>query len=156
MKTRKQRKSVREITSRMITLAAANFKCSQIMMILALEQAGEENHDMVRAMAGLGDGCGFMKETCGIMTGAACVLSWYAGKGSEAEEGSASLAIMLQDLGDWFAKKIHGKYSSTRCQDILGPNSAPCAGKKVCGPLLLQTYLKTNKLLEQNSFIRTG
>ena len=67
------RKSADEIVMRMIELAEKNYNCSQIMMILALDREGRENPDLVRAMSGLGDGCGFFKETCGIMTAAASI-----------------------------------------------------------------------------------
>ena len=63
--------SADELVNRMIQLAENKYNCSQIMMVLALEQEGRQNPDLVRAMSGLGDGCGFFQETCGIMTGAA-------------------------------------------------------------------------------------
>ena len=65
------------MVSRMIELAENKYNCSQIMMILALEQEDRENPGLVRAMSGLGDGCGFFQETCGIMTGAASILAWH-------------------------------------------------------------------------------
>ncbi|MBF0205168.1 MAG: C_GCAxxG_C_C family protein, partial [Desulfamplus sp.] len=75
------------------------------MMILALEQAGHDNIDLVRAISGLGDGCGFFNETCGVMTSAASLLAWYGGKGSDTESESNSLLSMLQELSDWFRAK---------------------------------------------------
>ena len=57
---------------------------------------------MVRAMSGLGDGCGFFKETCGIMTAAAARLSWYAGKGSDEEIES----LLQIKWWDWPLEKI--------------------------------------------------
>jgi hypothetical protein len=57
-----QQKSADEIVNRMIQLAENKYNCSQIMMVLALEQEGSENPELVRAMSGLGDGCGFFKD----------------------------------------------------------------------------------------------
>ena len=51
-----------EIVVQMIGLAEKNYNCSQILMILALQQEGKENPGLVRAMSGLGDGCGFFQE----------------------------------------------------------------------------------------------
>ena len=93
---------------RMVELAENNFNCSQIVMALALEREGKNDPDLIRAVGGLGDGCGFLNETCGILTGSACMLSWYAGKGYGDEEVSGKLLPMLQDLGDWFEKEIDG------------------------------------------------
>ena len=56
-------KTADEMVTRMIELAENKYNCSQIMMILALEQAGQKNPGLVRAVSGLGDGCGFFKET---------------------------------------------------------------------------------------------
>ena len=141
-----------EIVMQMIELAEKNYNCSQIMMILALQQEGKENPGLVRAMSGLGDGCGFFQETCGIMTGAASVLSWYAGKGADSEEESAKLLPMLQDLGDWFQQEIGAKYSGTRCRDIAGDLVGTPECKQICGGVILQTYNKVNEILVSNNF----
>jgi hypothetical protein len=42
-------KSTDEIIKRMIELAEKSYNCSQILMILALEQEGQENPDLIRA-----------------------------------------------------------------------------------------------------------
>ena len=148
-----KRKSLAEITKRMIYLANKNFKCSQIIMLLALEQERKENPDLIRAISGLGDGCGFAKETCGILTGSACVLALYAGKGNEQEEQNEKLLPMLQELGDWFENYIEERYNSTKCNDIVGDQVGTTKGKKICGNLLHQTYNKTNEILQSYGFI---
>jgi hypothetical protein len=53
-----------------------------------------------KSISGLVDGCGFFNETCGVLTGAVCLLSWYAGKGADEEPESEKLLPMLQDLGE--------------------------------------------------------
>ena len=147
-----QQKSADEIVSRMIQLAENKYNCSQIMMILALEQEGKDNPGLVRAMSGLGDGCGFFKETCGIMTGAASILAWHAGKGADDEEESEKLLLMLEDLGDWFQQEIGAKYSGTRCRDIVGDLAGTPDVKQICGSIIFQTFGKVNQILTSNDF----
>ena len=149
----KKKKSTEEIINRMIELAEKNYNCSQILMILALDQESLENADLVRVMSGLGDGCGFFKETCGIMTGAACLIAWYAGKGSDDERESEKLLPMLQDLGDWFQAQIGDKYKGTRCEDIVGDLVGTTEGKQICGGVLFQTFEKVNEILAADDFI---
>jgi hypothetical protein len=149
----KNKKSTEGIINRMIELAEKSYNCSQILMFLALDQEGKENADLVRTMSGLGDGCGFFKETCGIMTGAACLIAWYAGKGSDVEVESEKLLPMLQDLGDWFQAQIGDKYTGTRCEDIVGDLVGTPEGKQICGGLLFQTFEKVNEILAANDFV---
>jgi len=138
--------------ARVIELAQKNYNCSQILAKLALEREGMENPDLVRSMAGLGDGCGQLSETCGLLTGAACMLSWYAGRESGNEVASEMLLPMLQDLGSWFEEEIQGHYSSTRCKDIVGDAVGTPEHQMICGRLLLKTYAKTNEILEAYEF----
>jgi len=149
---RAQQKSADEIVNRMIQLAENKYNCSQIMMILALEQEGKENPDLVRAMSGLGDGCGFFKETCGIMTAAASILAWHAGKGADDEEESQKLLPMLEELGDWFRQEIGAKYTGTRCNEIVGDLVGTDDGKQICGSIIFQTFGKVNEILVSNDF----
>jgi len=140
------------MVNRMIQLAENKYNCSQIMMILALEQEGKDNPDLVRAMSGLGDGCGFFKETCGIMTGAASILAWYAGKGADNEEESEKLLPMLEDLNDWFDQEIAANYAGTRCREIVGDLVGTEDGKQICGSIIFQTFGKVNEILASNDF----
>lgn len=154
MQMKKIQRSADDIVLRMIELAGKNYNCSQIMMILTLDQEGEQNPDLVRAMSGLGDGCGFFKETCGIMTAAAAILSWYAGKGADSETESEKLLPMLEELGDWFEQEIaKKKYQGTRCKDIVGDLVGTEEGKQICGGIVFQTYNKINQILAANNFV---
>ena len=148
-----QQKSADEIVNRMIQLAENKYNCSQIMMLLALEQEGRENPDLVRAMSGLGDGCGFFNETCGIMTAAAAILAWYAGKGADSETESETLLLMLEELGDWFRQEIAEKQQDSRCKDIVGDLVGTEEGKQICGGIIFQTYGKINEILTATKFI---
>jgi hypothetical protein len=153
MQTEKIQRSADDMVLRMMELAEKNYNCSQIMMILALDQEGKENPDVVRAMSGPGDGCGFFQETCGIMTAAAAILSWYAGKGADSETESEKLLPMLEELGDWFQEEIVAKHHGSRCKDIVGDLVGTEAGKQICGGIIFQTYSKVNEILAANDFI---
>lgn len=153
MQAKRIQKSADDIVMRMIELAEKNYNCSQIMMILALDQEGRQSPDLVRAMSGLGDGCGFFKETCGIMTAAASILSWYAGKGADDETESEKLLPMLQELGDWFEQEVSDKYQGTRCKEIVGDLVGTPDGKQICGGLIFQTYNKVNEILAAYKFV---
>ena len=149
----KIQRSADDIVLRMIELAENNYNCSQIMMVMALDQEGKENADVVRAMSGLGDGCGFFNETCGIMTAAASILSWYAGKGADSETESDKLLPMLEELGDWFRSEIADKHQGSRCKDIVGDLVGTEEGKQICGGLIFQTFNKVSEILRANNFI---
>lgn len=142
-----------EIVFRMVELAENGYNCSQILITLTLEREGKRNPGLIRSISGLGNGCGFFNETCGILTGAACMISWYAGKGTENESESDKFLPMLQDLNDWFNKEIDGKYQSTRCKDIAGELVGTTEGKQICGGLLFNTYNKTSEILKSYGFI---
>lgn len=154
MTTEKKQKLSDSLVKRMIELAENNYKCSQIIMKIALEQESKENPDLIRTVFGLGDGCGFAKETCGILTGSACLLSWYVGMGSNDEKGPDKLVAMLQDLGEWFEEEIDGRFKSTKCKDIVGDMVGTPEGKQICGRLLLKTYAKANQILTAYGFVR--
>ncbi|MFT5702592.1 MAG: hypothetical protein ACI8ZB_005515 [Desulforhopalus sp.] len=149
---KKTKRSNHEVKKRMLQLSAMNYNCSQIMTLLALEQAGYDNTDLVRAMSGLGDGCGFLNETCGVMTSAACLLAWYGGNKSGNETESDLVPPMLQDLGEWFRQKTANKCKGTRCKDILGDQVGTPTGKKLCGALIFETHNKVNEILTSYGF----
>ena len=147
MKPTKNLRTPDEIVTRMIDLSEKQYNCSQILMALFLEQEQKESPDLMRAMSGLGDGCGFFKETCGILTGGASVLALYAGKGSDQESESDQLLPMLEDLGDWFRQETAKKFNGTRCKDIAGDLVGTPEVKQICGGLIFQTFTKINEIL---------
>ncbi len=149
----KKIKSQDEIVLRMIELSENNYNCSQMLMVLALEQEQIENPDLIRSMSGLADGCGFFNETCGAMTGAASIFALYAGKGANAETESENLLLMLQEYGDWFQEEIGGKYKGTRCKDIAGDLVGTPEVKQICGGVVLQSYNRVNEILASYGYI---
>jgi len=152
MAVERKLRSEEEIINRMVELADKNYNCGQIMLILAQDQENKKDSDLIRAMSGLADGCGFFKETCGIMTGGACLISWHSGKGDDSEEESENMLPMLQDYGEWFHKEIGQKFNGTTCQDIAGDLVGTHEGKALCGGIILQTFNKVNEILESYGF----
>lgn len=136
-----------EIVTRMMELSEKQYNCSQILMALFLDQEQIENPDLLRAMSGLGDGCGFFKETCGILTGGASVLGLYAGKGGDQESESDHFLPMLEELGDWFGRETAKNFKGTRCMDIAGDLAGTPEVKQICGGLLFRTHSKINEIL---------
>jgi hypothetical protein len=96
-------------------------------------------------------GVGYGGGTCGVLSGAACLLALYAGKGSDEESADDRLPLMFAELTDWFADEVGGTYGGTRCTDILGDGERqPQPGR--CGPILLDTYKQVLKILNANGF----
>lgn len=144
-----------ETVIRLMRLAAKGYSCSQILISLALEERGESNPSLVRAMAGLAYGCGDGRATCGALTGGACVLALYAGRGGDDEEASERLPAMTQDLADWFAEKTVARHGGISCEAIVG-EAGPEASRQQCGSLVAETFEKAMEILVSNGFDPAG
>jgi C_GCAxxG_C_C family probable redox protein len=136
---------------RMMQLGGQGFSCSQVIMIMGLQASGRENPDLVRSLSGLAYGCGTGRGVCGALTGAACLLGLYAGKGSSQEQESERLLLMLQELNDWFSRRIGLPDGSVSCDAIVG-EEGPAASRRKCGTIVADTYAKTMELLLSNGF----
>lgn len=137
-------------TIRMIELAGQGFYCSQILLTLGLEAQGKTNPDVIRTMAGLAGGVGFSGDICGALTGGACLLALYAGKGAPQEEEDPSLNVMINELMEWFTAKFGEAYGGIRCEAILQDD--PRHRTSRCPTLVLETYEKAKTLLVDNGF----
>lgn len=140
-----------EIMIRIMRLSSQGFYCSQILLALTLEIRGGANPELLRAMAGLAYGCGAGRATCGALTGAACVLALYAGKGGLDEEESPALMPMLEELTEWFAAEAGGEGGALTCEAIMG-GDAPRAPQRKCGNLVAAVFAKVMELLAGNGF----
>ncbi|MCB8983420.1 MAG: C_GCAxxG_C_C family protein [Ardenticatenaceae bacterium] len=130
---------------RMLELKQQGFYCSQILLSMALQDRNESNPALIRAARALAGGLGFSGETCGALTGGACMLALYAGKGEADEPDDPRTDQMVQELVEWF-KEEHGRqYGGIRCDDILADE--PANMKSRCPNLVLTTYEKANELL---------
>jgi hypothetical protein len=129
---------------RILQLSQEGYYCSQILMALFLEAQGKRDVDLIRAMAGLGLGAGSPSGTCGALSGAACVLGLYAGRGDEGDGEDAVLGSMLAELWDWFENEGAARYGGVSCGHILeGGEPRP----QRCGSIVVDTYAKLLEIL---------
>lgn len=136
-----------EAMFRMFELAQQGFSCSQILLQLGLEAQGKSDPDLIRAMAGLAGGMGFSGETCGALTGGACLLGLYAGKGTAEEQPREKFDLMVSELVDWFKDKHTSEYGGYNCSDILGDELQYKLVSMKCGNIVSEVYEKVKELL---------
>ncbi|HWR39504.1 MAG TPA: C-GCAxxG-C-C family protein [Patescibacteria group bacterium] len=134
---------------RMLELTQQGFQCSQILILLGLEVLGRENPDLVRAMDGLNGGIGFCGKTCGALTGGACLLGLFAGKGRPEDPDDPRLKIMLYELLEWF-ETATAAYGGIDCMEILQEN--PANRKDRCPQLVQGVFEKVRDLLVENGY----
>lgn len=139
---------------RMRELKQQGFFCSQILLILGMELQGKENPDLLRAMNALAGGIGFTGETCGALTGGACLLGLYAGKGTPEQEEDPRLLFMAEDLVRWFKTEFGQKYGGIRCDEILSEGGKDMGAR--CPAIVLGTFRKVKELLVENGFDLAG
>jgi hypothetical protein len=144
-----------DLMIRMLQLSQQGYGCSQILILLFLEARGEDNPTLVRSMAGLAYGCGGGRATCGTLTGACCALALYAGKGSDDEEASERLMLMLQEMSDWFGEHVGRPHGGIACETIVG-EAGPAAARQRCGAIVADTYAKLLEILTANGFEPSG
>ena len=135
---------------RMVELAQKGFYCSQILLQLGLEAQGKENPDLIRTMAALAGGLGFSGDVCGALTGGACLLGLFAGRGTAEEEEDPRLNIMVNDLLDWFSEEYGQTYGGIHCENILGDD--PRNRSVRCPSLVMGVYEKVKTLLADSGF----
>jgi C_GCAxxG_C_C family probable redox protein len=132
---------------RMMKLKGQGFYCSQIMVSMGLEDQGKSNPDLVRAARGVAGGLGCSGEVCGALTGGACLLGLYAGKGSPEEKDDPRLDWMVQALVEWFDEEYGSQYGGIRCNEILENDRANIPAR--CPGIVVGTYQKVQELLAE-------
>jgi C_GCAxxG_C_C family probable redox protein len=135
---------------RMMELSQQGFHCSQIMMIMALDAQGKANPDLIRAMSGLLGGVGFCGKICGTLTGGACLIGLYAGKGTAEEEADNRLYLMMSELVEWFENEYRTKYGGINCADILQDD--PRNRMSRCPQMVMATMEKVREILAANNY----
>lgn len=139
---------------RIAELLQQGFCCSQIMVLMGLEAQGKENPDLVRAVQGLCGGIGSAGETCGSLTGAACLLGLFAGRGLLTETADRRLGLMLDEVADWFREEVGGRYGGIRCAEILAGD--PANQELRCPGIVIETWQKARDLLVANGYELAG
>jgi C_GCAxxG_C_C family probable redox protein len=139
---------------RMLELSQQGFHCSQILLILGLEAQGKTNPDLIRAIHALAGGIGGCGDVCGTLTGGACLLGLYAGRGSAEEAEDPRLSLMIGELMAWFTEQYGQLYGGIRCADILTDDPQNMAAR--CPDIVFSTYDKAIELLVANGFDLAG
>lgn len=140
----------------LLPLVRQGYCCSQLLMLLALRQRGEENAALVQAMRGLCHGIGQSGGPCGLLTGGACVLALLGGQkktdGQYSQEGQDGppLPPLLNDYAEWFYARMAG-YGGYDCS-LVSTGLAREAGQALeagappdvllCGNLLAECWDK--------------
>jgi len=129
---------------RVAELLLDDFKCSHILMRLALEAQGRDDSDLVRAMSGLvlGMGQGF---NCGALSAGCCVIGYYAGRGADGEREHPELGAMLDDFAGWFTAAATGQYGGIDCSTIMKFDEA--LKRERCPALIVATWEKIKETL---------
>jgi hypothetical protein len=119
---------------RILRHGAQGLCCSQILMQMALEDMGEENLPLVRAMAGLCNGVE-IGSICGTASGGACVLALYGAAGGGQEEALEGYPLMQAEFMEWFQQTGPLRWGGITCDEILGEGK----GKDLegCGAIMV-------------------
>ena len=140
--------------SGLVSLREQGFYCSQILVYQGLEMLGKSNPDLIRAMHGLAGGLGFSGELCGALTGGACLIGLYAGKGTPEQVEDPRLDFMIADLVKWFKLEYGGQYGGIRCEEILAGNPSNQISR--CPVLANGVLQKVKELLVENGYDLAG
>lgn len=138
---------------KMFKMANNGYCCSQILIMLYLEENNLENVPLVKAMSGLCGGVGNLGKTCGVATAGACLLGLYAGKGTDSESRNDNLRKMIQEYIYWF----EDEFNSTECVDMItvdvlkGINESQAYPVK-CGNTLQKSYNKIDEILKEYGY----
>ena len=132
----------------LIRLKARGFCCAQIILILALEAQGKTNADLVRSVGGLCFGINGAGEVCGALSGGACLIALYAGKGGDEEAADDRYMTMVGELTGWFRGTADDEYGGTRCNEIL----ERFPDRSICGRIVADTYGKCMDILVSHGF----
>lgn len=133
-----------EESFRVAELLLDDFKCSHILMRLALDAQGRDDPDLVRAMSGLAFGMsqGF---NCGALSAGCCVIGYYAGRGDDGEREHPELGAMLDDFTGWFNAAATGQYGGIDCSDIMQFDEG--LKRQRCPALIVATWEKVKETL---------
>ena len=121
-----------------LRLSGDGYCCSQIMVLMGLDAIGDENPELLESVAGL---CGGLHSglLCGILTGAACLLSMI--------DRINAKAVMIPKLTAWFKEQYEPCYGGISCVEIIEDN--PGNRMDRCPRMMAETYEKCRELLAE-------
>ena len=140
-----------DLFDRIMELSRYGYFCSQILAILTLETTGEENPGLVKAMGGLNGGVGFSQGLCGCMTGGACVISYFTGKGEDTGYEDPQHKPALGEFTAWFEEEMTGEYGGIDCRDITKGN--PAKRVEYCPQIIRATFEKCMEILQNRGLL---
>lgn len=132
-------------------LSALGYCCTQIMLIMALEEEGSYNEDLIKSANGLCNGIGGRQRTCGILIGGIMIIGLYAGKGKDQEYYKENYGDMVHEFTDWFEEE----FESIDCIDIIGVNKFDDGENSYmlkCGEIIMKSYDKVKEILTENGY----
>lgn len=139
-----------DVFDRMLELSREGFYCAQIMLALALELEGKKDPDLVRAMGGLSGGIGGSGGACGALTGGACLISYFAGKGEADELPHEEFNAMTAEYAAWFRDYTAG-YGGCDCRVILDGDDRNKIQR--CPVIIRAAFEKCMELLSERGVI---
>ncbi len=142
--------AVRADMGRMAELAQQGFHCSDVLLLMGLEAQGKVNPDLIRTVGALAGGVGFSGDICGALTGGACLLGLYAGRGSAHEEEDPRLRMMISELAEWFTAENTDRYGGIHCREIVGDDPQNIVAR--CPRIVGAVYRKVRSILAENGF----
>ena len=140
-----------DLFDRVLELSRYGYFCSQILALLMLETTGEENPGLVRAMGGLNGGVGFSQGCCGCMTGGACLISYFTGKGEDTGYDSLEHKPALAEFTQWFEEEMTADHGGIDCLDITKGN--PAKRVEYCPQIIAATFEKCMEILEERGLL---
>ncbi len=122
---------------RVRALVESGLCCTQVLVAMGLEARGEENAQMVDAVATL---CGGMRigKLCGALSGGACMLGLF--------NKELARDKMVPELSEWFQEA----YGNVDCLEILKGDMQNRV--QVCPGLIENVYLQAKEILFENGF----
>ena len=88
----------------LIPLIREGYCCSQLLVLLVLQQQGVENPGLVRAAGGLCHGMGQSGGACGLLTGGAAALGYLACKGAAGEAAHPMAEPLINE--EWLSNPL--------------------------------------------------
>lgn len=132
-----------------------DFKCSQIMAALGLKNQGRRSPDLIRAMHGLSAGLGYNGKLCGVLTGGAALIAFYAGRGEKGEKEHPKLWSMIEEYVEWFEMFIGEKKGIIDCDKILERAGHQTSTKEICASIIARGYREAISILSNYGLIQT-
>ena len=99
-------------------------------------------------MHGLSVGVGFSGKLCGVLTGGAAVIAFFAGRGKKEEQEHPKLWPMIEEYVEWFEKNIGESKGVIDCDKILHRAGHKTPAKEICAPIIAKGYKKAVAILE--------